>query len=628
MIVQQVQGENAVKRRRRRRGRWLVRGEAFIASAGIAMAVILLGGMAASAWWSAQTQRVAMQAARARQVESAAAMLAASAESMLGSGDVTALRRLVLEAASRHRLGLCRIVLPDGGVIADAEPARIDAVALPEPWPTSNPASAAMLSASAVGTDQLVHRVSLRVPGRGAARLEIDAPPAEPLRGAYWDVQAGAGGIGSVALLCMWLVYRRLRAKLAGITGVREALLALHEGEQQTAALTVNGAFGLEAQAWNRLLEERHQLRQDEAANRAREALGSRRGSASGLDGACDAMAQGLVLVDDRLSVRYANGAAAVFLRSERDALTGVAIEKVIANAEVAAALRAAAEGTLRHGSVFEQERIDSDGGKGLLRFTVRRVRQNDSASAMLTIEDVTQQRVAEEARHAFVAQATHELRTPLTNIRLYVETALDEGAQDEQVRAQCMNVVNSEVRRLERIVGDMLSVAEIEAGSLKLVRDDVRLREVVQQLEADYAPQAADKNVTLSFELPPKLPVIQGDRDKLTLALHNLIANAVKYTPSGGRVTVTVTESDGRVTVEVADTGIGISRDDVEHVFDRFYRARDERIKDITGSGLGLALAREVARLHGGDITVESELNKGSRFVLTLPGVEAKTGE
>jgi signal transduction histidine kinase len=81
-------------------------------------------------------------------------------------------------------------------------------------------------------------------------------------------------------------------------------------------------------------------------------------------------------------------------------------------------------------------------------------------------------------------------------------------------------------------------------------------------------------------------------------------------------------------VTVEVADTGIGIARDDLEHVFDRFYRARDERIKDITGSGLGLALAREVARLHGGDITVESELNKGSRFVLTLPGVEAKTGE
>jgi signal transduction histidine kinase len=207
-----------------------------------------------------------------------------------------------------------------------------------------------------------------------------------------------------------------------------------------------------------------------------------------------------------------------------------------------------------------------------------------------------------------------------LTNIRLYVESAIEDGENDAATRAKCLNIINSETRRLERIVGEMLSVSEIEAGSFKMKRDDVRLDALFAELQADYQQQAEEKKVKLRFNLPPKFPVLQGDRDKFMLALHNLIGNALKYTPEGGQVSVNVEISRGQLTVAVTDTGIGIAPEDQSRVFERFYRAKDPRVAKITGTGLGLTLAREVARLHGGDIVLESEMNRGSTFTLTIP--------
>jgi signal transduction histidine kinase len=164
-----------------------------------------------------------------------------------------------------------------------------------------------------------------------------------------------------------------------------------------------------------------------------------------------------------------------------------------------------------------------------------------------------------------------------------------------------------------------MLSVSEIEAGSLSLKNDDVRIAELMADLESDFRGPAQEKGLRLVFELPPKLPVLQGDRDKIMLALHNLIGNAVKYTLEG-QVVVSVHHAGGQLVVEVRDTGIGIAEIDQAKLFEKFYRAPDPRVAKIVGSGLGLALAREVARRHGGDITVQSQPEKGSAFTLTLP--------
>jgi two-component system phosphate regulon sensor histidine kinase PhoR len=253
----------------------------------------------------------------------------------------------------------------------------------------------------------------------------------------------------------------------------------------------------------------------------------------------------------------------------------------------------------------------------------VLRGRRGDAGAAMIVIEDITQQRVADQSRHAFVAQATHELRTPLTNIRLYAEMALDEGKQDTAVVSNCLNVINQETFRLDRIVGDILAIAEIEAGTMSLQQDDVRLEELFLELRTDYAAQADEAKIKLLFNLPPKLPIIKGDREKIRLAIHNLLGNALKYTPAGGQVTVGAAIDRGRLVVDVTDTGIGMSEEDSQRVFEKFYRAKDPRVGQIKGSGLGLAIAREVIRLHGGDITVHSIPDKGSTFTLSLPIAE-----
>jgi PAS domain S-box-containing protein len=596
------------------RSRLLPRGESVVASAGLALAALLLCVMSASAWWVHHTQQTVLDASRATQTRAAGDLLAETAEVLLAQDDLSAARRLLADTARAHEFSSCRIVLPDGQVAASLDVSENKLHQLPAPWPQARPGGAP-LSADASRTSV---SIPLAIPGRGQAQLEISSALSVGY-GSEWEAMAGVGTIGAAALVVLLALYRRMRRKLRAMGAIREALVAVAAGETAMAALVISPDLGSEAGAWNQVIAETDRVRRQAVAERAREALGRRQESNSDLDAACDALPQGLLVVDEKSCVKYANGAAAGFLRSKRDDLAGKDIGKFLDVVGVVQAVREVATGASRRRQTLDVEQKD-DGPAGVLRFTVRPVRRDDSGTAMITIEDITQQRAAEEARHRFVAQATHELRTPLTNIRLYVETAIEDGEADPAMRSKCLNVINGETRRLERIVGEMLSVAEIEAGSFKLQTDDVRLDQLFEDLLADYQQQALDKNVALTFHLPPKFPVVQGDRDKILLALHNLVGNALKYTPETGKVDVVVEATEKLLSVQVRDTGIGISDEDAEKIFDRFYRARDPRVAKITGSGLGLTLAREVVRLHGGDVTVESRLNQGSTFTITLP--------
>jgi PAS domain S-box-containing protein len=549
-------------------------------------------------------------------VNAIAYVLSQSAETMLERDELSALRRLVSEAAQKYELSSCRIVLSDGNVVASSEPNQVTAPQLPKTW-TRVRLLDDSLTTPAEG--QCAASFHLAVAGRGDADLEISAPVLHPPR-TPWQTQTGLGMFGAASMIVLLVIYRHMRSRVRALGAIREALLAIEAGETTAAVLQVSPELGFEARAWNEVIAAREKLRRQDVAERAKEATGHRGETRSDLAAACDAMSQGLLLVGEDNTVSYANGAAAAFLRARKEELLGAPIDRHVHVDNLLEAIRNVASGSVRRRTVIDVERKDDAQGSGVLRFSVRPVRRDDAASAMVTIEDITQQKVAEEARHAFVAHTTHELRTPLTNIRLYVETAIDEGEANPATRAKCLNVINGETRRLERIVGEMLSMAEIEAGSFKLKPDDVRIETLFDELKADYQQQATEKRIDLQLRLPPKLPVIRGDRDKITLALHNLMGNALKYTPEGGKVTIEV-EVDGRqLSVSISDTGIGISPDDAERIFERFYRAKDPRVAKITGTGLGLTLAREVVRMHGGDITVESQIDQGSTFTMTLP--------
>lgn len=587
------------------------RGESVPSAIGAMVGLILFSSLAASAWWMFQDWQKSTRRERTREIAAVTGTLARSGELLLAAGELSSLRRVVVETGREYGLTRCRITLLDGRILADSDPTQINVPELPAQWPTH-----VAVTSSADDGDECIAKTSrLLVPGKGAAQLEI-AGKLDP-GASVWEAEAGMGVISSAALVLFLMVYRKIRSRLRSVGAIREALLTRSGGQKSASVLTVAEDLGPEAASWNELLGEHDRLERALQLEHAKAALNSRGGARRGLEGACDAMSEGLVLLNDDLSVQYVNGAAAAFLRSTTQEVVGTPIEKFIQAEGVVEAIRFAVSGTVRRPATVDVDDAEADVA---LRFRVRPVRREDSVAAMMIIEDVTQKRLAERATNAFVAQATHELRTPLTNIRLYLETAMEGGEKDVSQLTDCLNIINQESRRLERMVGDILSVAEIEAGSVKLRRDDVRLESLFPRLESHYRAQAQDKGIALLFDIPPKLPVIQGDDDKLMLALHNLVGNALKYTASGGQVKVSVEVRARELTIEVADTGLGMSEADLARIFEKFYRSEDPRVVKTTGSGLGLALAREVARLHGGDIAVRSELNEGSSFTLTVP--------
>lgn len=532
----------------------------------------------------------------------------------LASGTVEGVRDALIKAAQHAGVRMARLTMPDGSVVAESDPTAPAMKALP---PTGSPAWLGSGVAAQPMSHEAASVVDVDGPGRSRLRLEVRTELASAMA-LNWQVQAVGLGIVGVTLSGAMLAWRGMSRRLRGPGAIREALRAMSSGETQTSVLTIGSALGPEAAVWNGLLEERDRLKQHATAEGLRETLSRRGGGAGQLAQACDALWHGVIVIDDKKRISYANGAAAVLLGARRERLGEGTYDQHVTDAAVRGMLAELFSGKVKRRMAVEVKRGEGPQA-GVLRFSGRPIGRDDSGGVVIYVEDVTQQRIADASRNSFVAQATHELRTPLTNIRLYVEQAI-EAEHDVAARSQALNVIGQESLRLERIVADMLSVSEIEAGSMKLRQDDVRLDELFNELRAEFMPQAIDKAIELGFELPPKLPVAHGDRDKIGQALHNLIGNALKYTKGGGKVSVRVECTPDRLSVDVTDSGIGISPGELDLVFEKFYRAKDKRIEGVTGTGLGLPLAREVARLHGGDVTVRSELNKGSTFTFVIP--------
>lgn len=444
---------------------------------------------------------------------------------------------------------------------------------------------------------------------------------AEMVRHGMQPIHLIAGGVGLLALIGQGVLIRRLLPTLGNLGRLGRAVRCWSDHEPDLEALRLTRDADATTTAWNGVVDQLAQARQTLATTAAFDQLNQQLPESSDTAGTLDALPQGVIIINAEQKIASANGAASRMLMRSRERLVGAPLDKIVDDPKLQVLIeQVLTTPETRGGSIEFTFTFDED-QQAILRATVRPVGKNaQHRSALVVFEDLTQQRTADQSRNLFVAQATHELRTPLTNIGLYLERVIDLEENETADRAECLNVINQEVLRLGRVVEEVLSVSEIEAGSLKVRNDDVRIPELMQKLEDEYHQQAESKALVVSFELPPKLPVVQGDREKITLAMHNLLGNALKYTPAGGEVRVEVLELGPDLIINVTDTGIGIGEKDQAKVFDKFYRADDDRLRDIDGSGLGLALAREVIRLHGGDITLQSTLNHGSTFTLRLP--------
>jgi two-component system phosphate regulon sensor histidine kinase PhoR len=240
---------------------------------------------------------------------------------------------------------------------------------------------------------------------------------------------------------------------------------------------------------------------------------------------------------------------------------------------------------------------------------------------ALVLFHDITELKKTDQVRRDFVANISHELRTPLSILRGYIETLLEHPETSRAELSRILRVMERHSKRLDLIVEDLLTLAQLESANPDLRLGDVDPSRLLKEVIHDWETKLANKQLNIRIDLSPDLPTIRADRARLQEAFYNLLDNGVKYSREGGEIRLSARRRDDEIELSVSDNGIGINKEDLPRIFERFYRVDKARTQDkIPGTGLGLAIVKHVAQLHGGRVEAESELGKGTTIRVILP--------
>ncbi len=224
-----------------------------------------------------------------------------------------------------------------------------------------------------------------------------------------------------------------------------------------------------------------------------------------------------------------------------------------------------------------------------------------------------------DRSRGQFVSNASHELKTPLATMKILIESLIYQDAFDPAMTREFLTDIDKEIDRLNSVIGDLLTLVNMDSGEMRLRLSDLQLDEMLAETVKRLTPLAGNRDINLTLEAHAA-PVVEGDSSKIQQVFYNLIDNAIKYTPAGGDVRVELGENARFAIIKVSDTGIGIPQADIAHIFDRFYRVDKARSRETGGTGLGLSIVNQIVQLHGGQVSVQSVEDKGSVFTVTLP--------
>lgn len=241
-------------------------------------------------------------------------------------------------------------------------------------------------------------------------------------------------------------------------------------------------------------------------------------------------------------------------------------------------------------------------------------------------IQDITKQEMLENSRREFVANVSHELRTPLTTVKSYAETLIDlsqDSNIDTDTLSSFLNIINNETDRMTRLVKDLLLLSQLDYGLKDMYKDYFSVGDLITDIVSRLQIYAKEKNQTMTYEPTNQLPEYYGNSDRIEQVITNIITNALKYTPEGGTVLISSMYMYDEIVIKVKDTGIGISEENLNHIFERFYRVDKARSRQMGGTGLGLAIAKEIVEAHGGTISIKSVPNFGTDVIITLPTKE-----
>jgi PAS domain S-box-containing protein len=325
-----------------------------------------------------------------------------------------------------------------------------------------------------------------------------------------------------------------------------------------------------------------------------------------------DAMGEG-VMYTEQNQIRYTNGAMVE--------MTGYAVHELIGQPR-----------TMLMGALLPRRKTETNQFTAVLNQTWRGttiIKRKDktefeaaltlthlsgeNSSDVLLVRDITEEKQLENQKAQFIANASHELRTPLTNIktRLYLIRRQPDSAQEH------LAVVERVTNRMSQLVDDLLDIARFERGSIRMFYQDLTLQDVIREVMELQRPEAQRKRITMEMTLVDEPLIVHGDPDRLTQVIINLIVNAINYTPEAGKIGVAMDRTEHDALLSVQDIGIGIAPENLGRIFEPFFRASEGGVR---GTGLGLNISREIVRMHGGDITVQSKHGHGSTFIVRLP--------
>jgi two-component system phosphate regulon sensor histidine kinase PhoR len=239
-------------------------------------------------------------------------------------------------------------------------------------------------------------------------------------------------------------------------------------------------------------------------------------------------------------------------------------------------------------------------------------------SGVLLLFQDLTELRNLQTTRRELIGNISHEFRTPLAGIKAMVETLGDGAIDDKKAARDFLTRIDSEVACLTQLVAELAELSRIETGKAELKKEPVNLNQLVEEVIAHLSPQAERQKLSISQDFAADLSSVPADKDRVRQVIANLVHNAIKFTRPGGRIMITTRTLEGSVVVDIADTGIGIPKEDLARVFERFYKGDKARAGE--GTGMGLAIAKHVVEAHGGSIWVESEEGKGSTFSFSMP--------
>jgi two-component system phosphate regulon sensor histidine kinase PhoR len=403
-----------------------------------------------------------------------------------------------------------------------------------------------------------------------------------------------------LAVMAAWIIARTMTRPIRQLTKATKGIAAGQLGQKITIA--TKDEIGQLAQAFNEM-----------SAN-LKTTVDSISTEKDKLDNILANMADGVIVTNAEGNIVLANKAAGTLFGFKEESVAEKPVIEVVHDHEVDEILKLCLKTGKEQTTQFES---------GLAWRFIRAIAmplntRGRLSGTLILLQDLTELRNLQTMRRELVGNISHELRTPIAGIKAMTETLMDGAINDKKAAKDFLSRIESEADRLTQIVAELTQLSRIETGQAELKKESVNLNVLVDEVLAEMKPLAEKQQVSLAKELSIDLPFIQADKDRIRQTIINLVHNAIKFNKPSGKVTVSTSFDNNSVTVSVADTGIGISKEDLPRVFERFYKA--DKARTGGGSGLGLAIAKHTIQAHGGDIRAQSEEGKGSTFTFSIP--------